>query len=63
MLYMSGKTLISLSIDTPSLEYIDAVANKHRMSRTGFMVFASIKYAKDFEKEEKEKVNLNGINE
>lgn len=47
---------VTMAIEAPSLAFIDNAARKHQMSRTGFMVFASIKYAKDMQKQEAEEI-------
>ena len=50
------KTKISLEIDNSSLEFITNSAKSHQMSRTGFMVFASLKYAKEMKQQEADEV-------
>lgn len=45
-----NRTRINISIDNSTLAFIDKMAKLHQMSRSGFMIFSSIKYAKEFDR-------------
>lgn len=38
---------ITMAVEESTLRYIDKAAEQHQMSRTGFMVYSSLKYAKE----------------
>lgn len=40
-----------MAIEDASLTKIDKTADKHQMSRTGFMVYSSLKYADELNNE------------
>lgn len=42
-----SKIKVGMDIDEPTLVAIDEAAKTHRMSRTGLMVYATLKYMKE----------------
>jgi len=48
------KIKINISIDKPTLLVIDEASKIHRMSRTGMLVYSTLKYIKEMEKKEYE---------
>lgn len=45
------KTVVTMAIDPDLLEVIDNAASTHQMSRTGFMVYSSLRYVQKLKTE------------